>query len=111
MEALADSDGLRLADLTCDSSQGDLQASMFVYSALGVLSSMYLEGARPQINVDEVTYDTVRDDGISADVHVSGRLRFGLLMTTSAQPINDVYHMRFEDGAWKMCGSQRYAGS
>jgi hypothetical protein len=109
-DALADGDGMRLAELTCDSAQGDLQTSMLMYSALGVVSSMLLEGAKPQTSVDELAYDTTHDDGTRADVRVSGRMRVGLLMTSSSQTVDDVFHLQFERDAWRVCGSERHVG-
>ncbi|HEY3061181.1 MAG TPA: hypothetical protein VGL99_19620 [Chloroflexota bacterium] len=103
MNALADGDGMRLAELTCDSAQGELQTSMTLYSAVGVLSSMFLEGARPQVDVNELDYQLEREDGETAEVRITGRLRAGLLMMSGAQQLNVVFPMRFERGAWRLC--------
>jgi hypothetical protein len=111
MQAWADRDGNQLASLTCQRAQRELQVGTMLYSAIDILGAMFLGDVHAHLSVDELTYDTVRDDGQSADVHVQGQLRSSVVLMSTASSLDEMFQLHFERDGWRVCGSRPYAGS
>lgn len=104
IQALAAQDGLKLASLTCDAEQGNLQKAAIGLLAVGALGGV-LGGAQPQWSIEQLRYETIRNDGTRADVRVSGRVRVAIRALSQAQDISGILHMRYESGVWRYCGA------
>lgn len=103
MQAYATQDGNALADLTCDADQGRLQQGMLFDSAAMVLTSGLLGGAKPQVDVTALQYQTTSQSGSDASVHVTGRMRVAILGMSQAQDVDTSMPMRYEHGKWRFC--------
>src|SRR5262245_7811076 len=62
-QALASQDGLKLGELTCEAAQGSLQGMTAIYSMMGIMSGAAGGGAQTRMNVDDLKYETTRNDG------------------------------------------------
>jgi hypothetical protein len=103
MRALTAQDGQKLADLTCDADQTALQQVGTFFSALGILSSSVISGAQIKIGIDDLTYNTTRNDGSSADIHVAGPLHASLLLVSNTQNVSFTMPMVYEHSRWRFC--------
>lgn len=104
MQALATQDGLKLGELTCDAAQGVLATRTALYSAVGIAPGAAAGGAEPRLSTDELKYETTRNDGNTADVRVTGRLRVAVLATSTSQEANFVLRMARDRDKWRYCG-------
>jgi len=100
MQAIADLDGARLRQRTCDALQQEIDFTSFV-SFLGIYRGEIVQ--QMHLNVDELSYQTERNDGTTAIVRMTGTLRYISYGTSQTKQSNITLAMLFERGAWRAC--------
>jgi hypothetical protein len=105
VDAFAAQDGLKVGELTCDAQQQALNSTGALFSMIGIVSASFLSGEKPKISADELSYATVRNEGTSADVRITGRIRYAVGLVSQAQQTDVTMRMVKERSKWRFCGN------
>ena len=105
IEAVQHQDARQLSQLTCDADQVGLEAGVSPGTGWNTSADSALTGAHPRVRLDELQYQTVRNDGATADVRVTGQLHSTLLGAVGARDIKLTMYMKHERNAWRYCGN------
>jgi len=92
--ALAKGDENALKDLTCAAQQEQITGATGLLATLGQGAGLDLSG---------LSYKTTAQDGDTASVQVTGKLKVTLLGQAVEEEIDEAMPMVKEDGKWKMC--------
>jgi len=93
-EALAKGDVKALKDLTCAAQQEQITGATGLLATLGQGAGLDLSG---------MSYKTTAQDGDTASVQVTGKLKVTLVGEAVEEEIDEAMPMVKEDGKWKMC--------
>jgi hypothetical protein len=102
MSAVARMDGNRAAALTCDESQDSMLTGGAILSVLQIFSGQLL-GQEAELDVSDLEYTLISQDGDRAVVRIAGTMRAAILMASQGEPIDEDVTMVREDGAWLVC--------
>lgn len=101
-QAIVDQDGNAAARLTCDGQQDALMTGGIALMIVSMLGNEFI-GASPDLDMSDLEFRTVREDGDTATVHVGGQLRAAILLISQPTDMDQDIPMIREDGRWKVC--------
>jgi hypothetical protein len=99
MEALLTMDGNSAAKLTCRDQQAALEDAGMWLGLFGALS-----GGKPEVDLSDVRFKTLRQDSSTAAVQVTGDARLSTGGMVNTKHFDRAMDMVKEDGRWKWCG-------
>jgi hypothetical protein len=102
-DALAKSDGNRLAELTCRNEQGNLSQGTLGLSLLNLVGQSVL-GESTKLDLSGLTYRIVKTEGDTAYIEVRGQFSVAILTFSQTHDYRADLIVVKEDGAWKVCG-------
>lgn len=104
VQAIADLDGNRIAELTCEAQKPQMQNLMWFYAGfLGLGRTLGVPQPTPDLSGLEFTVEA-RPDHDLAVVRVSGRVRTSALGFWTETPLDMALLVVKESGKWKVCG-------
>lgn len=105
LEAALQTDGLKLADRTCNRMLPTVQSMGAISSIALIFGGQYVgQQLNIQSDLGQLRFETVSNSGSSARVRVSGEIRIAFMGAFQVTPINYTADMVFENNRWKWCG-------
>lgn len=102
-DALAEMDGFKVEDRTCQAQQEKMREAGLFSTMLQLFGQSQL-GEQVKIDASSVIVETIRSSGDTAQVRITGKLRAGIGLAVTDQDLAFVWNMVREDGRWKYCG-------
>jgi len=103
MQAFANLDGNKIAERTCTAQQANVQQAGMWASVFGMFGQQTI-GQQSKTDISDLKFTTISSSGDTAQVRVTGQVRFAVLALSQTQDVNETWRMVREDGKWRWCG-------
>lgn len=104
-QSVADNDGLKLDDRTCQAVKQSIQQGALFGQAFSALGQLLVGQQKVVVDIKGLKFSRITSEGDRAQVYVEGTVRTAIGLYTQSQELSQTLIMRREDGMWKFCGS------